>query len=241
MELSSFSRPRRMTVYKEQSPTVSKLMTALAKAMAEFTPIARDGMGEVLRNGKRQTYRYSTLDSLHRATKPALLKQGVVPVQEYCVSDEGVTLVTSLHCGDEYITSVLPIRQYEDQQRLKAHMSYMRRTAYEGILCLSSEDDTDGQDERLPADHPAAEQPVDKVPAAKVWAMQLDLAAKAIAEAKTQAAVENVVARAKKKCDDGDFDPHMIGRVEDLADKRIAEIKRQATPAKAMQRQEVTA
>lgn len=239
MERSSFSRPRRMLVYKEQSQTVSKLMTALAAAMSEFTPIARDGEGEVVRNGRRQKYRYATLDSLHRSTKPALLKAGVVPVQEYCVSDEGVTLVTSLHCGEEFIASVLPIRQYEDQQRLKAHMSYMRRTAYEGILCLSSEDDSDGQDEKLPADNPAAEPRVDQVPASKMWAMQLDLATKAIGRAATEAAVEDILSKAKKKSDDGDMDPHHVGTVEELAIKRIAELRKANAAPKA--RQEVPA
>ena len=239
MMQSSFSRPRKMLVYKEQSVTVSKLMAALAKAMSEFTPIARDGRGEVIRNGKRQTYRYATLDSLHRSTKPALLKEGIVPCQEYCVSDEGVTLVTSLHCGEEFIASVLPIRQYEDQQRLKAHMSYMRRTAYEGILCLSSEDDSDGQDEKLPADNPAAEQPVDQVPAAKMWKMQLDLATKAIAAAKTPAAAIDILDKAKKKSDDGDMDPHHVGIVEELAHKRVAELKK--VPQKATQRLGVSA
>lgn len=241
MEKSSFSRPRRMLVYKEQSTTVSALMEALSKAMSEFTPIARDGEGEVIRNGKRQKYRYATLDSLHRSTKPALLKRGIVPVQEYCVSDEGVTLVTSLHLGEQFISSVLPIRSYEDQQRLKAHMSYMRRTAYEGILCLSSEDDSDGQEEKLPADNPAAEQPVDQVPAAKMWAMQLDLATKAIGRATTEAAVEDILSKAKKKSDDGDMDPHHVGAVEELATKRIAELRKAKVPQKVMQRQEVPA
>lgn len=225
MNASAFHRPRTMTVYQEKSASVANLMEAVALAMAEFTPIVRDGVGEVIRNGKRQQYRYATLDSLHRATKPALLKHKVVPRQDYCVSDEGVTLVTSLSLGDEYVCSVLPLRQYEDQQRQKAHMSYMRRTAYEGILCLSAEDDSDGADEQLTPGDSAAEKSVNGVPERLMWKQQEQLAKQAIAEAKNAAAVEDILVKVKRKIEACDMDPHSIGVMEELATNRINELR----------------
>jgi hypothetical protein len=204
-----------MSIYREKSASVAKLMPALAKAMAEFQPIAKDGSGTVIRDGRKVKYRYASLESLHRSTKPALLKHGVVPTQEYCLSDEGTTLVTTLNYGDEFISSTLPIRQYEDQQRLKAHKSYMRRTAYEAILCLSAEDDSDGSDEHLPEGDAAAAAPVNGVPAGKLWAQQLMLAKQAIAKAETSASLDDILSRVKKKIDDHDMDPHSLGPVEE--------------------------
>lgn len=218
--MSTFQAPRRMVIYREKSQSVSKLMAALAKAMAEFQPIAKDGSGTVIRDGKKVKYRYASLESLHRSTKPALLKHGVVPSQEYCLSDEGVTLVTTLNYGDEFISSTLPIRQYDDQQRLKAHKSYMRRTAYEAILCLSAEDDGDGSDEHLPEGDAAAAPPVNGVPAGKLWAQQLMLAKQAIAKAETPAALDDILSRCRKKIGDGDMDPHSIGPVEEAIHAR---------------------
>ena len=213
--MSTFQAPRRMSIYREKSASVAKLMPALAKAMAEFQPIAKDGSGTVIRDGRKVKYRYASLESLHRSTKPALLKHGVVPTQEYCLSDEGTTLVTTLNYGDEFISSTLPIRQYEDQQRLKAHKSYMRRTAYEAILCLSAEDDSDGSDEHLPEGDAAAAAPVNGVPAGKLWAQQLMLAKQAIAKAETSASLDDILSRVKKKIDDHDMDPHSLGPVEE--------------------------
>lgn len=211
----AFPQPRKTrTVYREKSMSVAKLMPLLAKAMAEFTPVVRDCEGEVVRNGKRQKYRYASHDSINKATKAALLKHGVVPLQEYTLSEAGITLVTSLNYGDEFLSSALPIRQYEDSQRMKAHMSYMRRTALEGLLCLSAEDDADGADD----------QPVEVVDN-KVWAAQQKLAKDAISAAATDAQVASILAKVRKKIADGDMDPHHLGSLEELGDKRIAALK----------------
>lgn len=238
---TTYHRPMRMTVYREKSASVQQLMERVAKAMAEFTPIVRDGEGEVVRNGKRVKYRYATLDSLHRSTKPALLKYGVVPLQEYCVSNEGVTLVTTLAYGDQFISSTLPIRQYEDQQRLKAHKSYMRRTAYEALLCLSAEDDGDGAEEHL-TEGAAAEPTINGLPARQVWRMQNDLAVRAIEKATTPAEVEDTLSKVRGKIAAGDMDPHCIGRMEEVGNARIAVLKAAKTngkPAKVSATQEV--
>ena len=213
MSSLAFPQPRKSrTVYREKSMSVAKLMPALAKAMAEFLPIAKDGEGQVLRGGKMVKYRYATHDSINRSTKPALLKHGVVPSQEYCISEEGITLVTTLNFGDEYISSTLPIRQYEDSQRMKAHMSYMRRTALEGLLCLSAEDDADGADAG-PQPEAAASNPT--------WAAQEKLAVDAIAGVTTVAQVKSILAKVVKKIQDGDMDPHCLGMLERVAVQRM--------------------
>lgn len=233
MDASTFHRPRLVSVYRERSQSVKTLMEALAKAMAEFQPIVKDTTGVVFRKdltgrSKEVKYRYASLESLHKATKPALLKHGVVPTQEYSISNEGVTLVTTLSCGDEFVTSTLPIRAYEDQQRQKAHASYMRRTAYEAILCLSAEDDSDGVEEQLQEGHEAAAPPASGVPASQLWQQQESRAAAAIRGAATPAALEDILSTVRKKIGSADMDPHCLGRMESAAEKRLVEIRREA-------------
>lgn len=218
MNQTAFPRPRRATVYRERSESVKSLMSALAKAMAEFQPLVRDCEGSVVRNGRPTKYRYASADSINRSTRPALLKYGIVITQEYCVSDEGITQVTSMQLGDEFITSTLPVRQYEDIQRQKAHMSYMRRTAIEGLLCLSAEEDGDGQDAVGP--EPAK--------ANASWAAQEKLALDAVNAAKTPAELEGIRKKVLAKVDNGDMDPHSNGRVEEAIDARFKRLKQEA-------------
>jgi hypothetical protein len=189
-------------------------MEALSKAMAEFSPVVRDAEGEVIRNGRKTKYRYATLDSINRSTRMALLKHGVVTLQEYCVSDEGVTLVTSLNYGEEFISSVLPIRQFDEQQRQKAHMSYMRRTAIEGLLCLSAEDDADGAEEKAPE---AADN--------KTWQTNDRLAREAIERAEEIAEVNTIRKKIAQKVESMEMNPDAWPTLEQLCDERAKAIK----------------
>lgn len=213
MKEVSFHRPRPMTVYRERSASVKSLMEALAKAMSEFTPIVRDSEGEVIRNGRKTKYRYATLDSINRSTRMALLKHGVVPLQEYCVSDEGTTLVTSLNYGEEFISSVLPIRQFDEQQRQKAHMSYMRRTAIEGLLCLFAEDDADGAEEKAPE---AADN--------KTWQTNDRLCREAIANATTPAEINEIRRKVSMKVESMEMNPDSWPTIEHLCAERLKAI-----------------
>lgn len=230
MEKSAFQRPRRMTLYLEKSPSVKVLMEALAKAQLEFTPIVRDAEADVIRGGKRVKYRYATLDSLYKSTKPYLLKYGIVPRSDFVVNDEGVTLVTSLTKGDEYICSTLPVRMYEDDERTASHMTKMTKAAYKNILSLASEEDAPPEAQPEPAESNA-------IPADEMWRQQLMLAKQAVGNAKTAAALEDILAKVKGKIAVGDMDPHHLAQVEEAIDARLADMKKAAPK----QLQEVTA
>jgi hypothetical protein len=241
MESSAFHRPRRMTVYLEQSQTVAELNKALVKAAMEFTPVVRDTTCEKMVGGRKTRYRVASLHALRAATMPALLKHGVFLHQDYCVSDEGVTLVTTLSYGDEFRCSTLPIRQYEDDDRQKAHMTKMRKSGYEGVLCLASEEEGEAVPE---GDAPAVAEPSrNGVAPAAMWRQQLMLAKQAVAEAPTSASLDDILSKVKAKIDKGDMDPHHIGQVEEAVADRFTALKQAAAKAspKATQRQEVTA
>lgn len=242
MESSAFHRPRKLMVYLEQSASVAELNKALVKAAMEFTPVVRDCVCEKMVQGRKVKYRVATLHSLRAATMPALLKHGVFLHQDYCVSDEGVTLVTTLSYLDEFRRSTLPIRQFEDDDRQKAHMTKMRKSAYEGVLCLASEEEGE-QDEPLAEESPAAEPSRNGIAPESMWRRQLMLAKQAIADAATPAALEDIKAKVMKKIDDRDMDPHHIGQVEEAIAERFKAFKQAAAKAspKAVQRQEVPA
>jgi hypothetical protein len=225
-----------MTLYLEKSASVKVLMESLAKAQLEFTPIAKDAEADVIRNGKRVKFRYATLDSLYKSTKPFLLKHGIVPRSDFVVNDEGVTLVTSLTKGDEYICSTLPIRMYEDDEKTASHMTKMTKAAYKNILSLASEEDAPPEVEQ---DSPHA----NAVPADKMWRQQLMLAKQAIDDAKTAATLDDILAKVKGKISSGDMDPHHLGQVEEAMKSRMATLRRDTAkvPPRAIQRQEVTA
>lgn len=241
MEASVFHRPQKLTVYRERSASVMQLMEAVAKASMEFTPVAKDAVGVVQRrdaNGrmKDEEFKYASLESLHRSTKPALLRHGVVPMQEYCVSNEGVTLVTSLNLGDQFVSSALPIRSYENQDQLVAHMSRMRRAGYAAILCLAAEVDAIAA-EPEPQQEPAVTEPSANgkatavQPKGDLWSKQARMALDAIDEAKAPAAVEDILAKVRKKIEAGDMDPHCLRRMEEAGDERIKELRKPSKPS----------
>jgi hypothetical protein len=213
-----------MTLYLEKSASVAKLMESLAKAQLEFTPIAKDAEADVIRNGKRVKFRYATLDSLYKSTKPFLLKHGIVPRSDFVVNDEGVTLVTSLTKGDEYICSTLPVRMYEDDERTASHMTKMTKAAYKNILSLASEEDAPPEVESAPPQTVAVDH-------SRMWRSQLMLAKQAVADAKTPASLEDLLSKVKGKIDAGDMDPHHIGDVEVAIAERMKAIKQQAAKA----------
>lgn len=241
MEASVFHRPQRLTVYRERSASVQQLMEAVAKAELEFVPIVKDAVGVVQRrdaNGrmKDEEFKYASLESLHRSTKPALLKYGVVPMQEYCVSNEGVTLVTSLNKGDEFVSSTLPIRGYENQDQLVGHMSRMRRAGYAAILCLAAEVDAISAEPEPQQGSPAIEPSANGratagPPKGDLWARQASMAIDAIGDAKAPAVVEDILAKVRKKIEAGDMDPHCLRRMEEAGDERIKELRKPSKPS----------
>lgn len=227
-----FHRPQKLMVYRERSASVAKLMPALAKAELEFAPIVRDAVGHAVRrdaNGrpKEEEFRYASLDSLHRSTKAALLRQGIVPTQEFCVSNEGITLVTALNYGDEFISSTLPVRQFENQDQLLGHMKRMRRVAYASILCIDAELDAEVED-AAPQESAVIEPSQNgKAPPdlSKLWVTQEQMALDAIGDAKTPAKVEDILAKVRKKIATSDMDPHCLGRMEEAGSARVKELK----------------
>jgi hypothetical protein len=127
---------------------VSALAEALVAAQAELPcALGKDADGQI---GQR-SYRYLTLDKLIAATKPILTKHGLTIVQSptYVLrGDEGAmpALTTTLyHVSGESNTSHAPLYLGDKtMQGLGAAITYARRYAWQSVLGIAAEEDTDG-------------------------------------------------------------------------------------------------
>jgi hypothetical protein len=127
---------------------MSALAEALVAAQAELPcALGKDADGQI---GQR-SYRYLTLDKLIAATRPILTKHGLAIVQypTYVLrGDEGAmpALTTTLyHVSGESNTSRAPLYLGDKtMQGLGAAITYARRYAWQSVLGIAAEEDTDG-------------------------------------------------------------------------------------------------
>jgi hypothetical protein len=216
------AKPTHMCVYREKSSTTGEITKAMAKATAEFQPVKLDSVG---RDEDGREYRYASLTAINAATKPALSANGLWLHCDYGYDDRGVFAVAVLeHDTGEFVTSTLPIPQFQSIHKSKAAMTLMRRAAIEALLGLAAEQDTDGP---MPeADGPAVNQAQ-----AAAWADMKRMATDAIAAAANVQAVEAKVAKAREKVEEGAMNPADLPALVTYAEKRIKEIEAAAKKA----------
>jgi hypothetical protein len=118
-------------------------LAALTNAKREFTEIRKDKSGP---RGK-----YASLDSVLGATTPALLKNGLVVVQniQHVPHDSGsvsVWLETRIfhESGEELpVVSQYPLTTQSDPQKFGAALTYARRYSYCALLGVTADEDDD--------------------------------------------------------------------------------------------------
>lgn len=219
--MGSIAKPTHMCVYREKSATTGEITKAMAKASAEFQPVKLDSIG---RDEDGREYRYASLTAINAATKPALSTNGLWLHCDYGYDERGVYAVAVLeHDTGEFVTSTLPIPQYQSIHKQKAAMTLMRRAAIEALLGLAAETDTDGP---LPSAEPA----VDTVKSL-AWADMKRMAKDAITAAANQKTVEAKVAKAREKAEAGELNPADLPELVQHAEKRIKEIEAAAKKA----------
>ena len=220
-------RPRRFVLYIEKSPSVAELMKALAKASMEFTPVERDR--EETLNGK--TRRFASDRAILAATKPALLKHGIVPTTVYSRSDEGMQQVVTLWYEDEYLSSIQILDECSTVRNLNGQMTQRRKYGLAHLLSIAPDEDDDG----LEVSRDQEQRKSDTAASAKFRSQQLQMAKQKIAKCDTHAELNSVLQAAHKKVADGQFDQRSIPDVEQAVERRRRAIdERQAsekTPA----------
>ncbi len=127
---------------------MTAMVEALVAAQAELPlAIGKDADGQI----QSRTYRYLTLDKLIAETRPILTKHGLAIVQGCIYIEHGTGIVPALrteviHMSDsgalEFTTPLYLIDK--TMQGLGAAITYARRYAWQSVLGIAAEEDTDG-------------------------------------------------------------------------------------------------
>lgn len=129
----------------ETSQNIDLLASALAKAQGGFGAAAKDAENPHLRN------KFGTLDSLIRATRPALAANSLAVIQSVGISGGTVEVTTMLaHSSGQWVraTASAPTQEQKGVNPLQAVgvvASYLRRYAYGAMVGVVASDDTDGE------------------------------------------------------------------------------------------------
>lgn len=138
-----------------KSETIGALAASLSKAQGEFTAIAKNRLVEItMKTGGKFKFKYADLDAIIEATRPALSKNGLAIIQPI-IDDKLLTIIT--HSSGEFIESSMPLpaRIGDDPKQYGAHISYLRRYAYQSLICVMADDDLDANGDDLPKQPPA--------------------------------------------------------------------------------------
>ena len=189
----------------------AKVAEALAKAVPNMEVLVRNRSSHFAKKGPdgKPLKDYADLAQCHKAAAKALSDQGLVVVQTLTNNTEGeIVLCTQLlHSSGEYIESNLPIKAAAtDPQKMAAAITYARRTAYCAMLGLAADDDDDGTtaDEAAKDELVAGEKRI------------IDLALKAINEAKTEERRLEIVERLKPHVKAGTVRPSAYEEIADI-------------------------
>lgn len=136
-----------------KSESIAAISAAIAKAQGEFSPIAKNRSVKIqMKSGGSFNFKYADLEATINATRPALSKNGLSVIQPIC-DDKLLTIIT--HSSGEYIESSMPLPAQigDDPKQYGAKISYLRRYAYQSLVCVMADDDLDESTE-LPFQQP---------------------------------------------------------------------------------------
>lgn len=145
--------PDSAPAFRNRSADTAKLAAALAAAQKAFAPIPKDREVTVrTKTGGSYKFKYATLDAIRAATMPALAEQGLAITQG--LRERGTNLysmeTTLFHSSGEWISNSTPmiIQGREGSppgnQELGSAQSYARRYGWSALLCITADEDDDG-------------------------------------------------------------------------------------------------
>lgn len=143
--------------FRNRSASIAALAGALAEAQKNFGPIPKDrGVTVTTQTGASYKFKYATLDAIMSATMPALADQGLAISQALTEWGSNYAVETTLyHKSGEWISNVTPMflagkRTKEGRdlppgnQELGSAQTYARRYGYSALLCITADEDDDG-------------------------------------------------------------------------------------------------
>lgn len=136
------------------------LYQALAKAQAEFKPLAKNRTVQIpTKRGGTISFSYADLEAVITSTRAALAKHGLAVVQAPDMTEAGQILRTSLvhEKGGRIDSSVLLPAGGYDMKEFGGQMTYLRRYSYTALLCIAADDDLDAAGRLGEQDEPEAD------------------------------------------------------------------------------------
>jgi hypothetical protein len=142
-------------LFRNRSNETAKLAAALAAATKAFGPIPKDREVEMRSDRGNYKFKYATMDAICSATIPALADQGLCIVQGMVDRGDGYAVETTLyHSSGEWVSNITPMfvsgrtkdgRTYPPtNQELGSAQSYARRYGFSALLCITADEDDDG-------------------------------------------------------------------------------------------------
>lgn len=141
-------------IFRNRSAQIAAIAGALAAAQKNFAPIPKDREVTVrTKTGGSYKFKYATLDAIRMATMPALAEQQLAISQAMVErSNHGYAVETTLyHSSGEWISNITPMivegRNAESKpgnQELGSAQTYARRYGISALLCITADEDDDG-------------------------------------------------------------------------------------------------
>lgn len=129
------------------SDQINEISAALSAAGGEFTNPEKNRDVKVrTKSGYDYSFRYATMDSITRMSRPILAKHGLFVTQPASIQDDKVVVTTAiLHSSGQRIESEISCRPESfGLQQIGSAISYLRRYSYCAMLCIDSDEDDDG-------------------------------------------------------------------------------------------------
>lgn len=219
-----------------ESPTVGKLVTALIAAELEFDSVAKDEVNPHFNS------KFSSLKSIHKATKQQLLRNGVLTIGQTgwdTESGKNWVFIRLIHTSGEWLGGrwlMTPTKK--DPQGEGSALTYARRQIQGALLDIAAEMDDDGNAASTPAARPAARQqaaqPAEpaKAPSGRKWLAE----AEAICKKKDKPEARRAQLLAlMEECRDGfgELTAELLGKFVSLGNGLKAEIEAAAASSAA--------
>ena len=132
---------------ENRSHSISKLMTALAKAQGQIGDIERDRTVKVQsRSGPGYEFKYATLSAIIKGIKKPLSDNGISYTQviSWNDADRLYYLTTSLHYENEFISSSCPLILTDGtNQQFGSAATYMKRYTLSALVGVAADEDDD--------------------------------------------------------------------------------------------------
>lgn len=127
--------------YQKAFATTDKVIAAYVKAKKEFKPVIKDGTNPHLKS------KFASLNAYYEATNDALLKHGLVIIQDIVRMEGGIGVITTLHheSGQHIFAgpAFFPVVK-NDPQGVGSTVTYGKRYCLAAFLQLAGEDEDDG-------------------------------------------------------------------------------------------------